>query len=72
MTDKVEFIRDRQAIWEHLKARMKDHEPKYLRLIVLLGFCYYRVVIRCLSVVIPVVEKFEYVRDLLKGRHIWD
>ena len=70
--DKVEFVRDRMEIWVALKRRMRDFKPKYLRLLVLLGFCYYRVRIWFIRFGIPIIEKFEYVRDLLKGRHIWD
>ncbi len=71
-TDKVEFVRDYKEIWVAVMRRMRDSKPKYLRFVVILGFCYYRVKVRCLAAAIPVVEKVEYVRDLLKGRHIWD
>lgn len=71
-TDKVEFINDRKEVWKHLKRRMMDYKPNYLRLVVVLGFYYYRVRIWYVMAKIPVIEKVEYVRDLLKGRHIWD
>ena len=71
-TDKVEFVRDRKEIWGALKRRMKQFEPKYLKLIVLLGFCYFRVKIRFIRIKIPVIERVEYVIERLKGRHIWD
>jgi len=71
-TDKVEFVTDRKEIWGALKCRMREYKPKYLRLIVLLGFCYYRVRIWCIRIGIPVIEKVEYVIERLKGRHIWD
>ena len=71
-TDKVEFVRNRKDIWIALKNRMNKFKPKYLRLPVLLGFCYYRVIIRWIRVKILVVDKLESIMKLLKGRHIWD
>jgi hypothetical protein len=62
-TDQVEFVRNRKEIWKALKHRMRESKPKYLRLLVLLRFCYYRVKIRCFRVGIPVIEKVEYIID---------